>query len=393
MVAVVARSTPDAIPDTPALGGTAWWLGLVLVTAQAVALLWQRSAPLATLMAVAVVAPLAAVAGLRSAIGVTSVAVIVAAFLAVLAVGLSRSWPVLAAATLLVALGELLQQLDTGAAARVAVPGGLVQGLATVGLPVLAAVVVGSRRDARIAQEESTRALLREQAALVEVAVARERTAMARELHDIAAHHLTGIAVMAAALPRQIDTDPEGAKLAVTEVRRHSKTMLRDMRSLVGLLRDDSPEGGPAARCEDAGREETLAGLAGLVESARRAGAEVTLTVLDRTDGRAAGALVGPLAQLSAYRTVQEALTNAGRHAPHAPCEVTVDARDPSVVVVSVRNEAPSLPPAPDAQGSGFGLVGMRERADLTGASLEAGPTADGGWLVALRLPTSEGHP
>lgn len=384
VVTLVGRSSPDAVPDAPAFGGAAWWLGLAVVTAQAGLLLRQPSSPGVVLVAVAVGAPAAAASGLQSATGVTSVAVLVAALLATLAPGPARAWPALAAAAGLVALGELMQQLDTGAAAGPAVAGGLAQGLGTVGLPVLVGVVVGARRAAQAAREESTRALLREQAALVDVAVARERTAMARELHDIAAHHLTGIAVMAGALPSQIDSDPEAAKRAVGEVRRQSRAMLRDLRSLVGLLREDGAPPG------DVTREESLSGIAVLVDTARRAGAEVSLVRHDRPDGTTVGEVVGPLAQLSAYRTVQEALANAARHAPRAAIEVTVDGRDASVVLVTVRNDPPSGPAAPDASRGGFGLVGMRERAELTGATLDVGATADGGWQVALRLPVSE---
>ena len=90
-------------------------------------------------------------------------------------------------------------------------------------------------------------ALEREHDALVQAAIARERTAMARELHDIAAHHLSGIAVMTAAIATQIDTDPAAAKRAVGQVRQQSTEVLRDLRSLVGLLREDQePEDSPA---------------------------------------------------------------------------------------------------------------------------------------------------
>jgi len=170
-------------------------------------------------------------------------------------------------------------------------------------------------------------------------------------------------------------------------VREQSTAMLRDLRSLVGLLREGPVDPAPAAVT----RQESLSGITGLVEAARATGADVRLTVLDRADGRPLGGEVGPLAQLAAYRTVQEALANAARHSPGARCEVVVDARDPAAVLVTVENAAPALPPSPAAtSGGGFGLVGMRERAELTDARLETGPTADGGWLVSLSLPTQE---
>ena len=382
-----ASADSDAALVLPSLDDVSWWLGLAVVTAQAGLLLRQPSAPRATLLGVAAGAPVAAAVGLQAATGVTSVAVLVAAFLAVLSEPPARAWRVLAAAAALVGLGELLQQLDTGGATGTAVGGGLVQGVGTVGAAVVVGVVVRSRRDTLTARDERVRALLREQEALVEVAIARERTAMARELHDIAAHHLSGIAVMTGAIKRQIDTDPEGAKIAVQDVRESSREMLRDLRKLVSLLRED-----PTQTTGTMVREESLAGIPGLVEAARRTGSDVTLTVHDRPDGRPPGTQVGPLAQLSAYRTVQEGLANAARHAPGAGCEVVVDARDAAEVRVSVRNDPPLTPtvtsPLPSSGSGGFGLVGMRERAELTGARLDVGPAADGGWLVSLRLPT-----
>jgi signal transduction histidine kinase len=208
---------------------------------------------------------------------------------------------------------------------------------------------------------------------------------MARELHDIAAHHLSGIAVMTAALDRQIDTDPDGAKTAVRQVRQQSTAMLRDLRSLVALLReDDQVRGGVEVE------PETLGGVPALVDAARLAGRDVRLGVLGADDTQLAALGTGPLAQLAAYRTVQESLANAARHAPGAPCEVVIDVRDPAEVVLVVRNAAPpgGTPTAPSGRGGGFGIIGMRERADLTDARLTAGPTADGGWSVRLTMPT-----
>lgn len=385
-VALAASAGSEAALTTPSPAGAAWWAGLAIVTLQAVVLLRPATPARTALLLVAVGAPLGAVAGLQDATGITSLAVLVATFLAVLSAPVERTWPALAGAAALVGAGTAGAQLDAGVGTGVAVGGGIVQGVGTVGAAVLVGTVVRYRRDARAAVEDRARAVAREQAALTEVAVARERTAMARELHDIAAHHLSGITVMTGAIARQIDTDPEGAKRAVREVRAQSTEMLRDLRRLVGLLRDDLHHDGSSAV-----HEESLAGVADLVEAARRTGTEVTLTVHEGADHRPPGAGVGPLAQLSAYRTVQEALANAARHAPGARCEVVLDARDAEAVLVTVRNGAPTAPvPVPAAPGGGFGLVGMRERAELTGARLDVGPARDGGWVVALRLPVDD---
>nr|WP_277344786.1 histidine kinase [Cellulomonas sp. IC4_254] len=192
---------------------------------------------------------------------------------------------------------------------------------------------------------------------------------MARELHDIAAHHLSGIALMASAIDRQITTDPEAARQGVREVREQSRVVLADLRRLVGLLRQD--DGAETSAL-------TLAAVRDLV------GADAVLDVLpadaDPGDG------VGPLAQLAGYRMVQESLANARAHAPDAACRVTVDARAADVVVLTVRNGPPGREPVPSEHG-GHGLRGMRERAELVGADLRHGPTPDGGWEVRLVLP------
>jgi signal transduction histidine kinase len=382
--AVVAAAEPSAVPGAPRWDELGWWLGLALVTLQAAALLRLRVAPRVVVVGVAAAAPVAVLLGLGAATGSTSPAVLVAAYDAAVGTRLSRLVPALSAAAALVGTGEAIQRAHDGAGAGVLLGAAVLQGAGTVGLAVLVAVVVRNRRELRTAREDQTGALLREHAALVQVAVARERTAMARELHDIAAHHLSGIAVMTGAIRGQIDTDPEGAKRAVEQVREQSRTMLRDLRSLVGLLREDAPPGTPPGTP----RQETLAGIAGLVDDARATGADVALTVLDRAGGPPD---IGPLAQLSAYRTVQEALANAARHAPGARCEVVVDARDAAAVRVTVENAAPSGPlPTPGPGDGGFGLVGMAERAELTDARLAFGPTDAGGWLVSLTLPVSE---
>ena len=147
--------------------------------------------------------------------------------------------------------------------------------------------------------------------------------------------------------------------------------MLDDLRRLVGLLRDG------AASDPDT---ETLETVPDLVETARAADRPVELRMLDAgADG------VGPLAQLVAYRMVQEALANAATHAPGAVCTVELDGRNRAAYSVTVRNEAAHAPRTTST--GGFGLIGMRERADLVGGGLSIGPDADGGWTVHLRLP------
>ncbi|WP_141372050.1 sensor histidine kinase [Cellulomonas cellasea] len=378
---------PTSVLGMPGFDDPTWWWAAAVVVAQAVALgVRPRTTP-GVLLAVGAAVPALAVLG--EGIGIGLVAVLVAAFETAVEGPSPRRWPALAAAGVLVAAGVATSELRIGSVAAAAVVGGLVQALGTVGLPVLAAAVVGSRREARTARADTLAARTREHDALVQVAVERERTAMARELHDIAAHHLSGIAVMTGAIGRQIDVDPAGAKIAVAQVREQSTAMLRDLRNLVVLLRDTDAPGD----ADGAVRMETLAGVAELVDRARESGLDVTLERSGPVDELAATGSLGPLAQLVVYRTVQEGLANASRHAPGARCEVLLDAGDGSALVVTVRNGPPpdgtDLPP----HEPGYGLVGMRERAEVTGATLRHGPRVDGGWQLRLTVPAAERTP
>jgi signal transduction histidine kinase len=378
---LAALSDPTLTDDVPGVGSLSWVAGLVLLVAQAIAVVWRRRHVVAVTAVVAAAVPVGALLPMGSGLGLTSVAVLVALYTAAMARPIRRLWLLLGWVLVSVTTGHLLSGLDTGLPLGRAALEGLLQGAVVVAAPLLVALVVATRAESRSARTDQARALQSEHAALVQRAIARERAAMARELHDIAAHHLTGIAIMSAAVSTQIDTDPAAAKQSVGELRHQSTEVLRDLRSLVALLRDDEADGAP-----DGIRVESLAGIADLVDAMAETGRDIGLTVLDAPDGQPLGRDIGPLAQLAAYRMVQESLSNAARHAPGARCEVLIDDRDADALVVTVRN---SPPPATVEQDDrrGFGLIGMQERADLTGSTLLHGPLADGGWQVRLRTP------
>ncbi|MBF4551114.1 histidine kinase [Pseudoclavibacter sp. VKM Ac-2888] len=209
-----------------------------------------------------------------------------------------------------------------------------------------------------------------------------ERTALARELHDIAGHHLSGIIVSAQAATTLTRSDPDRARAMMQGIQDDARTTLVDLRRTVGLLRsddDDERTGGP----ERPSPTPNLEGIATLVDAARERGQAV--------DFRVAGAPrpLGPLTEATAYRMVQESLANAARHARGARSDVSVRFGDDGVEIV-VAN-APSgpgadavVPPAPAQPG--YGLSGMAERAGLVGATLSTGPTSDGGWRNALTI-------
>ncbi|MCX6466402.1 MAG: histidine kinase [Pseudonocardiales bacterium] len=219
------------------------------------------------------------------------------------------------------------------------------------------------------------RAALREQARLDAAAraVAQERLRIARELHDVVAHSMSVVAVQSAMASQVLATRPRLAADALAAISATSRDALGELRRVLGVLRspDDDPEGlAPVAG---------LADLPALADRVRDAGVPVELAVT----GDAAGVPAG--AGLSAYRIVQEALTNAVRHAgPGARARVEVGC-GPAGVDVLVTDDGGGVP-LPGPAGSGRGLVGMRERVDVFGGDLEAGPVDGGGWRVAARL-------
>ena len=381
--AVVLAHVDPTARGVPGFGEAAWWWAVGVLTLQAAALARWNDHPRAALLAVAGGVPALFVLG--DAIGSGLVVVMVATYRAVLARPARRLAPTLLGAAALVVVGVTASAVHSGAEGWIVVVGGPLQALGVVGLPAVLGSVLASRREALEALAATADAQHRERDALVQVAVERERTAMARELHDIAAHHLSGIAVMTGAIGRQIDVDPAGAKIAVAQVREQSTAMLRDLRNLVVLLRDVDAPPEPGGQV----RMETLAGIDDLVARAQESGARVSLEKVGPVAQVAASGVVGPLAQLAAYRVVQEALANAARHAPGAPCAVRLDASEEGRVEVVVRNSRPDPGEVPGHHDPGYGLVGMHERAELTGASLRYGRTLDGGWQVTLSVPTA----
>lgn len=200
------------------------------------------------------------------------------------------------------------------------------------------------------------------------------REAIAREMHDVLAHRLTLLSVHAGALEFRPDAPREEIARAAGVIRESAHDALQDLREIIGVLR--------AGESDDAGRPQpTLAALEALVTESREAGTKV---ILDQhvTDPAAVPASVGR----TAYRIAQEGLTNARKHAPGTEVTVTVTGASGEGLSVSVRNPAPEGE-VPHVPGSGQGLIGLTERATLTGGRLEHGPAADGGFEVRAWLP------
>jgi signal transduction histidine kinase len=201
--------------------------------------------------------------------------------------------------------------------------------------------------------------------------LASAQAAIARELHDVVAHHVSLIAVRAAMAPYQLSLTPD-SRTVLDEIAAQARTALSELRTVLGVLR--SPDG-PASRTPPP----RLADLPDLVERMRSSGMRV---VVD-TDGSPRG--LSDRVELCCYRVVQEALTNAARHAPGEPVTLTVR-YGPDVVALVIVNGTPSGW-APSGSGPGLGLIGMRERVTTLGGTLAAGRDING-FKVEAVIPT-----
>ncbi|MFF7774513.1 sensor histidine kinase [Streptomyces tanashiensis] len=241
------------------------------------------------------------------------------------------------------------------------------------GVLLLLTSAVRARGDAqrRLAEQETISEAERARRTLLE-----ERARIARELHDVVAHHMSVITVQADSAPYRIPELPEAAREEFTSIAASARESLAEMRRLLSVLRSDGSEG-------ERGPQPGLDRVQQLVEATVRAGVPAELRL---------AADLGEVPQavdLSAYRIVQEALANVVRHAPGASTRVSVRADEGWLTVLVVNG--PSLEEGSaverGAPGTGHGLVGMRERVRLTGGSLDTGPLPDGGFRVAARLP------
>jgi signal transduction histidine kinase len=235
------------------------------------------------------------------------------------------------------------------------------------------AVRVRHRQAARL--RDLTAELEREQEARTRAAAAGERVRIARELHDVISHSVSLIAVQAGAAGRVIDAQPAAAREALGTIERTARDTLGELRRLLGILREHD---GGAELASPPG----LARLDELVEQARTAGLPVDL--------RVAGAKrpLSPGVDLTAYRIVQEALTNARKHAGNARAAVRIRYAAHEIEIEIVDDGRGTV--ARNGEGSGLGLVGMRERVALYDGRLEAGARDTGGYRVHAVLPLEQ---
>jgi signal transduction histidine kinase len=356
-VFVVEGTKPDDLAIRPL--GDVPLLAFFLFAVACGAVLWRRSQPLAVLAVTLVAAELSGILDYSQFVGVS----FLIALYSVARYVTEERWSYLALGAALVFVlsapltGEEMSAADLG-----------------FGLVVMAGVWYVGRR-MRLRAERAIE-LEREREAEARRVVVEERTRIARELHDVVAHRVSLMTVQAGAAKTVAGDDPAGALQAMGAVEQAGREALDELRHLLDVLRPEAERGG-------LGPQPGIADISRLVDQFEDAGLQVSLTMDGlRTD-------LPARVDLSAYRIVEEALTNVLKHAgPAARAEVrlTTDHQHVTVEVLDDGHGATILP------GSGHGIVGMRERALLLGGSLDAGPRPGGGFRLVAHLPI-EGEP
>jgi signal transduction histidine kinase len=340
----------------------------LLLVVPAVALIWRNSRPVEVLGL--------AVGGAVgwAALGQIDGAALVPVIVAVYWVALTRAWRIAVAAGLAGAVAIFVTEGLLGPFGWFGGPN------ATMWPELLAAGAVGAYVAARRQwlAAESDRAARAEQAREEETRrrVDAERMRIARELHDVVAHSMAMINVQATAASMQLTADPASAAEAIQAIRRASKSGLRELRTILEVLRQ--VDGGGSAVPD-------LRAIAALVEATTAAGTPTTLELAEPS------VPLLPPVTLAVYRIVQESLTNVVRHAGRVAATVGLR-QDGGYLYVDVVNDGGAAPAA-FSDGTGAGLTGMRERAAALGGTLEAGPRPGGGFAVHARLPVAPAAP
>ncbi|MGV9559098.1 sensor histidine kinase [Streptomyces sp. NPDC003401] len=343
-------------------------VALALTAALTLPLVWRRRAPLTVFGAVAAAAFVQWLADVPLP---ADVALLVALHTA--AANSGRLGTLVAGAV--VEAGALLACL------RWATEGAFLAPFVAVSATVVAAAVLGvnarTSRACLAALEERAARLEHQQDQQARLAVAEERTRITREMHDIVTHNLSVMVALTDAAVYAQHRSPERATTAMLQISETGRQALTDMRRSLGVLRTDEP---------DAERH-PLPGIAQLESLADQMCAAGLPT---RVEVRGGHTHMSATAQLTVYRLVQEALTNALRHTPAGTrAEVRIGC-SAETVTVDVTDSGP-CPPAPGTAPSGHGIAGMRERSAAYGGTLRAGPLPGGGWGVRTRLFLGDG--
>jgi signal transduction histidine kinase len=250
-----------------------------------------------------------------------------------------------------------------------------------IGVLVSAGVIawgmfVRARRQLVLSLRDRAERAEAEQQLRVEQARQHERARIAREMHDVLAHRISLLSLHAGALEFRPDAPPDEVARAAGVIRASAHDALQDLRTVIGVLRAETGNDDPEPP------QPTLADVPALIEESRRAGTHVRFEC-DLADAEAVPAATGR----SAYRIVQEGLTNARKHARGAAVDVTVEGAEGSGLTIEIRNRMPVGVAASEIPGTGTGIVGLAERASLAGGRLEHGRTAAGDYRLWVWLP------
>ena len=250
-------------------------------------------------------------------------------------------------------------------------------------VPTVLGLLIRERRERIAAAEQRAEAAEHSRQAEADRQVTAERLRIAHELHDVLAHHIAVVNAQAGVAQYLLRTDPAAADTALAGIAANSRAALDELRATLGLLRAE----GDTAPGDSRAPAPTTEHLGQLLDSFTDAGLRLTVTVHGEP-----GALSGQ-ADLAFYRIVQEALTNATKHAPGSDVSLGIDWYPASVRLNISNTEPAAASQGLRNQGTGHGLIGMRERAAAAGGTLSAGPAAAGGYRVTATLPVTYADP
>ncbi|MFC7487280.1 sensor histidine kinase [Knoellia sp. CPCC 206453] len=249
-------------------------------------------------------------------------------------------------------------------------------GFLIVGIVIAVGYAMGSQRDLMDSLRDRADTAEREQQARMAQAQAAERTRIAREMHDVLAHRISLVAMHAGALTYRTDLSAAEQATAARAIEDNAHHALRDLRDVLGVLRDPTQ---PTSSNPEL-PQPVISDIARLIEEERTSGMRVTLD--DTIDGE-----LPDNRGRTAYRIVQEALTNARKHAAATSVTVTLSGSEDDGLTVTIRNAAPVGTPGSTLPDSGLGLIGLDERVGLTGGRLRHGRDAGGGYVVEAWIP------
>lgn len=354
-------------------------LGVVLIAAFTVPVLFRRIAPLPVALVLAALNLAATVWHYPTPTGavIMLIAVYSLGAYTVLGRGLAGLGSILGSTYLylIVTARRFPEADDLGGAALVFVTLGFA-GAWGIGRSVRAPRLHAQHLEERAAQLERTRE------AEVRAALAEERGQIARELHDVVAHHVSVMTVQAAGAQRSLERDPARSREAMAAIEATGRAALTEMRRIVGVLR--GPDDGQPSPVPGRTPQPGLADLPALIDQLAATGLPVVL----HTEGAQTELPIS--VDLTAYRIIQEALTNTLKHAAGAAAAVTLR-HSPGELVVEVTDNGRRRPPDTDSHRPGHGLLGMRERVALYGGDLHTGTGPAGGFQVRARIPVRDG--